>query len=82
MAVFVKHAAREAKIAASYLGTKKDITELAYRFASGEADEDHCRLLHGWRRRLVGADLLLLLEGRLTLASDPEVHRLRIVREA
>jgi hypothetical protein len=38
--------------------------------------------LQGWRRRLVGDELLLLLAGKLTLAADPKAHRLRVVRES
>ena len=82
MAVFVKYKAREAKIAASYLGTKKDIIDLAYAVGEGEVDEAEIRLLQGWRRRLVGDDLLQLLAGQLTLAADPADHRLRVVRES
>jgi ribonuclease D len=82
MAVFVKFKAREAKIAASYLGTKKDIVDLAYAASEGEIAATEIRLLQGWRRRLVGDELLLLLAGKLTLAADPKEHRLRAVRES
>lgn len=79
MMVLVKYQSRESKIAASYLATKKDITDLAYSHAGG--DRDGGRLGHGWRHELVGRDLELLLDGKLTLAADPQSHYLVLVRE-
>jgi len=75
----VKYQSRESKIAASYLATKKDITDLAYSHAG--SDRDGGRLGQGWRHELVGRDLELLLDGKLTLAADPQSHYLVLVRE-
>jgi ribonuclease D len=78
MMVLVKLRAREAKIGASYLATKRDLNDLAYGHAASE--ENRGRLAEGWRHKLIGADLELLLDGRLTLAADPKSHYLVLQR--
>ncbi|TMK99656.1 MAG: ribonuclease D [Actinobacteria bacterium] len=63
----VRARAREAGLAHELLATRADLQLLlaASRETRGDAD---VRTLRGWRRELVGAELLELLDGRLSLA--------------
>jgi ribonuclease D len=61
MGALVRVRAAEHGIAVPLLATRSDLEHLA----SGERDE--CPLLEGWRKGLVGDDLVDLVEGRLTL---------------
>jgi ribonuclease D len=79
MMVLVKLRAKEAKIGASYMATKRDLNALAYSHAGGS--QGRGRLAEGWRNTLIGEELALLLDGRLALAADPESHYLVVQRE-
>jgi ribonuclease D len=79
MMVLVKLRAKEAKIGASYLATKRDLNDMAYGHA--EREDDRGRLAEGWRYELIGRDLADLLDGRLTLATDPKSHYLVLRRD-
>jgi ribonuclease D len=76
----VRARAREAALAYELLAARADLQAivLARREGAGEAD---VRTLRGWRRELVGRELLDLLDGRLSLSVDTQgpVRRLRIV---
>ncbi|MGM0577208.1 MAG: ribonuclease D [Myxococcota bacterium] len=65
---------REAEIAARFVARRKDI-EATLRWwrdgASPTAAREH-DLLHGWRRDLVGDEVLAFLAGRRALLVDPE----------
>lgn len=52
------------------VATRSDVTALA-RNGAGSAP-DHHRLLRGWRRELVGEELLRLQAGELAVTLDPE----------
>lgn len=52
------------KIAAEVIGTQSDISILVGDVRGGRADRSDSRLLRGWRRELVGEELIALLEGR------------------
>ncbi len=71
--------AREAGLAYELLAARADLHAIvaAARTGGGEAD---VRTLRGWRRELVGAELLELLEGRVSLSVQSGVgaRRLRI----
>jgi ribonuclease D len=59
--------AREANIAYELLASRADLQAVvaAWRFGGPEAD---ARTLRGWRRELAGAELLALLDGRVSLS--------------
>jgi ribonuclease D len=59
--------AREAGLAYELLASRVDLQQIvtAHRERSDEAD---VRTLRGWRRELVGAELLELLDGRRSLS--------------
>jgi ribonuclease D len=79
--VVLRERAAEASIAPSYLGTRKDLEQLARsRLRAGEpAGEKPPAILDGWRGRLVGNALCALLEGRSHLAVDPDAGRVKVV---
>jgi ribonuclease D len=81
LALVVRHRAREAHIATSYLASKRDINRLVEAHRSGHIEDSTARLLHGWRRELAGRDCLKVLEGRLTLAVDPRTGYLVSLEE-
>lgn len=63
--------AEEESIAANILASQSELGDLASwgRKRSGEPPE--LALLHGWRRELVGNDMLRLLAGEIALKIDP-----------
>jgi ribonuclease D len=71
--------AREAGLAYELLASKADLQAIvvAHRLGDDEAD---VRTLRGWRRELVGNELLDLLDGRVSLSvnRDGHNHRLQI----
>jgi ribonuclease D len=68
--VFLRARAFEANIGPSYLGTRADLAALIDHVRGGEG-EPLPHLLSGWRRGLVGDELVSLIEGRLCLSIDP-----------
>jgi ribonuclease D len=77
LAVLLRHLARGASIATSYLATKKDLVRLIQHLRNG-ADDDPPRILAGWRHELAGRTLVRLLEGELCLRVDAATGRVRI----
>ncbi len=76
----VRARANETGLAYELLASRADLQAIvsAWRQGSGEAD---VRTLRGWRRELVGRELLELLDGRVSLSVDhdaPGSPRLRI----
>jgi ribonuclease D len=69
--------AAEAGLAYELLASRNDLQAIVAAQRSGAAEAD-VRTLRGWRRELVGEELLALLDGQLSLS----VHerRLRVVR--
>ena len=80
MAVILHQRAKEARVAASYLAKQSDLGALLAWFTDGR-DDDAPALLRGWRRRLVGNDLLALLEGRVSLRIDPRSGAVDTLRD-
>ncbi|HEV2975475.1 MAG TPA: HRDC domain-containing protein [Solirubrobacteraceae bacterium] len=58
--------AREAGLAYELLAARADLQAIVAAWRSGAAEAD-VRTLRGWRRELVGAELLELLDGRIAL---------------
>jgi ribonuclease D len=67
----VRHRVNEAGLAYELVASRADLTEIASAFRVGEEEPD-VRTLRGWRRDLVGAELLELLAGRVSLRADPK----------
>jgi ribonuclease D len=67
--VVLKASAERVQVAPAYLGTRKQLLELARRELRGEGDpSEPLPILVGWRRQLVGEALLNLLAGRSSVA--------------
>jgi ribonuclease D len=75
----VRARAIEAGIAYELLASRAELQEVVGTARAGD-DEPDARVLTGWRRELVGAELLDLLRGGLTLAVSPS-GRLTATRE-
>ncbi|MCW2991921.1 MAG: ribonuclease [Solirubrobacterales bacterium] len=67
----VRARALESKVAYELIAAKADLQRIALAVRDGQPEPD-VRTLAGWRRELVGAELLELLEGRLTLGIGPD----------
>lgn len=70
---WISELARQQRIDTALLGTRADVDALLRR-------DPHCRLVHGWRRDIVGGDLEDILAGRAGLSFDGKGH-LRLIRE-
>jgi ribonuclease D len=66
----VRHRVNEAGLAYELVASRADLTAIAVA-AREESAEPSVRTLRGWRRDLVGAELLDLLGGRVSLRVDP-----------
>jgi len=64
---------REAGLAYELVAARADLQAIVDAWRH-DRPEPEVRTLTGWRRELVGAELLELLEGRLTLSVDPQRH--------
>ena len=73
----VRHRSQESGVAVELIATQGELAALANTIRRG-GDGAEARVTQGWRRELVGAELLDLLAGRLTLGVGPG-GRLRIV---
>jgi ribonuclease D len=74
---FVRARAREAGLAYELLAARADLQAIvaARRVGGVGGIEANVRTLRGWRRELVGSDLLELLDGRVSLSvSDREIR--------
>jgi ribonuclease D len=67
----VRGRALESKMAYELIAAKADLQRIALAVGDGQP-EPEVRTLQGWRRELVGAELLELLQGRLTLGVGPD----------
>lgn len=68
--VLLRARAREVEIAPSYLGTRSDLAELVDHLREGSLGGPH--LLSGWRRELIGDDLVRLARGESALRVRPD----------
>jgi ribonuclease D len=75
MSLLLRKRARESKVAPSYVGNQKAVSALVQWLASGRNGELP-RLMSGWRKQLVGDELLALYEGKVSLKVDPESRRI------
>jgi len=74
LAALVRLRAEENRIAANILASRQDIAALASWANHGPGNEDppDNPCLRGWRRRLIGDDILRMLNGELCLRLDAE----------
>ena len=66
--------AREAGLAYELLAARADLQAIVAARRVGDPEAD-VRTLRGWRRELVGSDLLELLDGRVSLSVNDRVIR-------
>jgi len=62
----------EELIASNILASKQELAALASWGKKCEGEPPELSLLHGWRRELIGNDLLRLLHGEISLRIDPK----------
>ena len=76
----VRHRSMEEGVAVELIATQSELSTLISALRQGE-DGDHVRVVHGWRRELVGDELRELVAGRRAL-SVGEDGRLRVTGSA
>jgi ribonuclease D len=64
----VRARAREAGLAYELLAARADLQAIVLARRLGEGTDEEVRTLRGWRRELVGDELLALLDGKVTLS--------------
>jgi len=72
---FVRARAREAGLAYELLAARADLQAIVAARRVGDKEEADVRTLRGWRRELVGSDLLDLLDGRVSLSVSDRTIR-------
>lgn len=77
MMAWVRVRAQEKQIDPLLLATEDDLVRFLLAYEEGK--HEHHPLLHDWRREVVGADLLALLEGRAALRWDQSEGRFVLV---
>lgn len=70
--------AQSSDVATALLGTREDVKSLAAGYLKGKLPD--LPLLAGWRREVVGQELVDILEGKLRLAVDPKAGRITAER--
>ncbi len=77
----LKARARELEIGPAYLGTRSQLYALIEHHRAGTLASARLPMLSGWRKDLVGAELIGLLDGRVTMSVDPDTDGIRIRSE-
>jgi ribonuclease D len=67
----VRHRSMEEGVAVELIATQAELSTLVSALRRGE-DGDHVRVVHGWRRELVGDELRELVAGRRALSVGPD----------
>jgi ribonuclease D len=67
----IRHRSRESKIATELIATQSELASVVGGMRGGSEPEG-VRVLSGWRRQLVGDELLALLQGRVALSVSPD----------
>ena len=68
---FVRARAAEAELAYELIAARADLQRIVTALRTGDGDAE-VRTLRGWRREVVGAELLELLQGRRSLRVGPQ----------
>jgi ribonuclease D len=77
----VRHRVGDAGLAYELVASRADLTEIVTAAREGRPEPD-VRTLRGWRRDLVGAELLELLAGRISLRVDPDGGGVAVATDA
>lgn len=78
---YVRVRAPELRVSPGVLATRRDLTELVRASFSGAAEAADSAVLKGWRRELIGNDLLGFLQGRVRMGFDPADRRVIVINE-
>ncbi|MBI5186241.1 MAG: ribonuclease D [Nitrospinae bacterium] len=76
---FTQHRGKKLKINPAFLASRKEIKEFVKSYKTGSAMEH--TLMQGWKKKLIGHDLLSIIEGNASLGIDPRSGGLRLVVE-
>jgi ribonuclease D len=74
----VRHRSQESGVAVELIATQAELAGLVNQVRRRAGDGDGVRVTSGWRRELVGEELLELLAGRRTLGVGPD-GRMRVL---
>ena len=69
---FLKARAAQVRVSPAYLATRSELHALVRQKRADRVDDSELRVLGGWRHELVGQDLVGLLDGRYSLAIEPD----------
>ena len=76
LTAYLRSRAEAEQIAPRFVATRDILERLARHYGNGDMDE---LVLHGWRKKLIGADLIEILEGHSAIGIDHETGRLKLV---
>lgn len=68
---YLKALCQDKKLSAPSIANRADIEQLVYLYRRDKLQTKQCMLLHGWRGDMFGAQLLAVLEGRVSLYLHP-----------
>ncbi len=69
---YLKVLCQRKQLTPSCIASRTDLEHLVRHYRQGRLHAKSSPLLEGWRRTLVGLDLLAVLEGRVSLHLHPE----------
>jgi len=67
----VRHRSRESKVATELIATQSELTSVVGGMRRG-GEPEGIRVLQGWRRELVGEELIALVRGEISLSVSPD----------
>ena len=76
MQSWLRARADEIRIAPNYLSTTSQLKTLV---TASPSKRHRLPVLRGWRRRLIGEDLLAIIEGRASLNWDPHTQKVQLI---
>lgn len=78
---YLRVRAPELRVSPAVLATRRDLAELVRASFAGATEGADSAVLKGWRRELIGNDLLGFLQGRMRMGFDPAGRRVIVVGE-
>ena len=69
----LRHLAAQADISSGMLASRADVTKIVL-----DGEDADVRLMNGWRRKVVGQELLSALDGNVTARIRPDSHRVHL----
>lgn len=76
LTAYLRSRAEVEQIAPRFVATRDVLERMARHYGNGAADEP---LMHGWRRKLIGGELIDILEGRCAITVDHTTGKLKLV---